>query len=114
MSAFSEVVIIDDEALLRRVIEALCRELELPARSFTSVADFMASDPTVSPDALFLVDSQLGEELGEESSLALTERGFRKIYICTGRDTSAVTKPPHVRGYVAKDMTILREFLTRP
>lgn len=100
------LVVIDDEPLFRRVIKEAGKDLGLTVHAFPSIKDFILSGPhqMVPRDSLFLIDSNLSGEVGEKDSYKIRLLGFTRIHICSGKDFKYQELPPHVKGFIPKNM----------
>jgi FixJ family two-component response regulator len=104
--ANATVLVIDDDPALRESIGRLLRSLDLDARLFASIPEFLESDPPNSPTCLVLdVRLQGRSGLDLQRQLAMANREIPIIFI-TGHGDIPMTVQAMKGGAI--------EFLTKP
>src|SRR5260221_8379989 len=104
--ANATILVIDDDAALRASIGRLLRSLDLEARLFASISDFLESDPPDGPTCLVLdvrLPGQSGLDLQRE--LAAANRELPIVFI-TGHGDIPMSVQAMKGGAI--------EFLTKP
>jgi FixJ family two-component response regulator len=104
--ANSTILVIDDDAALRASIGRLLRSLDLDARLFASISEFLESDPPDGP-ACMVLDVRLPGRSGLDlqRQLAMANRNIPIIFI-TGHGDIAMSVQAMKGGAI--------EFLTKP
>ncbi len=99
-----DAVLIDDDELVRSMWEFEARRKGKTVRVFSDVNSFLAESAFISLDTPIYVDSCLqSEKNGEDYSEELFGRGFRNLYLATGRPASHFGRGmPWLRGIVGK------------
>jgi FixJ family two-component response regulator len=104
--AKSTVFVIDDDPDLRASVGRLLRSLDLDARLFASVSEFLKSDPPDSPACLVL-DVRLPGQSGLDFQRKLAEENMQlPIIFITGHGDIPMSVQAMKRGAI--------EFLTKP
>ena len=104
--ANATILVIDDDAALRASIGRLLRSLDLDARLFASISEFLASDPPNGPTCLVLDVRLPGPSgLDLQRQLAAANREIPIIFI-TGHGDIAMSVQAMKGGAI--------EFLTKP
>lgn len=99
-----DVVLIDDDPLVRRTWEMAAARVGKKVRAFGSAADFFKDSEAFDRKTPVYVDSSLADgEKGEEESRRIHELGFGEIYLATGYETRKSPALSHLRGVVGKD-----------
>src|SRR5882757_4076286 len=104
--AKATILVIDDDPALRESIGRLLRSLDLDARLFASISEFLESDPPNGPTCLVLDVRLPGRSgLDLQRQLALTNRDIPIVFI-TGHGDIPMTVQAMKGGAI--------EFLTKP
>jgi hypothetical protein len=98
-----DCVLIDDESLNHMTWSLYASENNKSIKSFNKMADFMVEASKIDLASPIYIDSNLGAEgKGETLAEAVSNLGFKRIYIATGYEPSAVKAPVFVTGVVGK------------
>jgi signal transduction histidine kinase len=99
-----DCVLIDDESLNHMTWSLYAKENNKSIKSFNKMADFMVEASKIDLASPIYIDSNLGAEgKGEAHAEAVSNLGFRKIYIATGFEPDLVRVPVCVTNVVGKD-----------
>lgn len=102
--AASDIVLIDDDPLVRRTWEMAARRSGRTVRSFATVDAFLGACGTINSGASVYVDSHLEDGVrGEDEVRRIHQAGFQEIYLATGYEAAKFSTVAHLRGVVGKD-----------
>jgi len=99
----SEIILLDDDELIRRMWTSLASRKSIPLKTFKTVDELESSIANFSKNTIFYIDSSLSDHVkGETYSRKLFERGYRNIYLCTGYDASEFSNCDWLKGVIGK------------
>ncbi len=99
----NEVILIDDDPLVRTMWELSAKSHDKKLEVFARVQDFLLVYELASREIVIYIDSKLGNGIkGEVISKSIYEKGFKNIYLATGRDMHQVDMFPWLSGVVGK------------
>jgi hypothetical protein len=101
-----EIVLLDDDDLVRMVWETSAKNNSLNFRSFSTNEELLNFIKKFSAETLFYIDSSLCDGVkGEDVAKELYKEGFTELYLATGHDPSSfdVDKMPFIKGIFGKE-----------
>lgn len=100
----TDCVLVDDDELVRKVWAMAAKRAGKRLTAFRTTAECLEAAARLDRDTAIYLDSHLGpDERGEDLALELHTRGFRRIYMATGRDEAALNSPPWLAGVIGKE-----------
>lgn len=98
------VVLIDDDALVRKNWEAAARRKNINLKTFSAPEDFIKTVSKYETDVAIYIDSELEAGVnGEEIARELYKMGFKNIRLETGHDKDKFKNIPFLRGITGKE-----------
>lgn len=99
-----EIILIDDDALVRMAWSYYARTKKRPLRAFASYPEFLQALPTIARNAQIYIDSHLGDgSRGEVISEEIARAGFSDLYLSTGYPPESLQKPAWIRAIIGKE-----------
>ncbi|MEQ1919022.1 MAG: hybrid sensor histidine kinase/response regulator, partial [Elusimicrobiota bacterium] len=97
-------VLVDDDELVRKVWAVAAKRAGKRLTVFRTTAECLEAVARLDRGTEIYLDSQLGpEERGEDLAVELHARGFRQIFMATGRDEGALHSLPWLAGVIGKE-----------
>lgn len=87
-----ELILIDDDELVRMTWEFKAKSSGLTLHCFTSGSSFIKAADSLDKNIPIYLDSDLGVEKGEDLAVEFIEMGFSEIHLVTGKEASKVEK----------------------
>ena len=104
----SEIVLIDDDALIRTLWAVTAREAELHVSTYASIEEFNKVINHYSKTTKIYIDSQLdGLVRGEHFAKELYSLGFTDLHLTTGYDQKKFQNIPWIKSVIGKEPPFL-------
>jgi signal transduction histidine kinase/FixJ family two-component response regulator len=98
-----DVILVDDDPLVRLVWSRAASHAGLQFRSFGSQEEFISVAGAFGASATVYIDCDLGNGVrGEDITLRARELGFQKIYLSTGYDPGTIRSDLPISGVIGK------------
>ena len=95
---FVDAVLIDDDAMMRRAWSMCAKQAGKRFLASRSLSDFMANSHRVAPETDIYIDCQLGDDAaGHDVARELNERGYKSLFLATGRAKTDVEPLPFLK-----------------
>jgi FixJ family two-component response regulator len=98
-----QIVLIDNDRLIRSGWEIVAKRKDIPIHTFSSVEEFIDSETTYSKDISIYIDSNLENGFkGEVESKKLYQLGYANLFLSTGYLDFDPSSYPWLKGVVGK------------
>ncbi len=98
-----QIVLIDDDRLVRLNWASHCSKKGLPFSAFPSIDEFLKSNGSFGKESKIYIDSNLGDGiLGEIESEKIFALGFLNLYLATGFEKNTIVRPAWIKEIFSK------------
>lgn len=98
-----EAVLIDDDALIRKIWEIKAKEKGINLKTYPSIEGFSKILSTLYAGTPIYIDSNLKDERpGEDFAKELSENGFENLYLATGYEKERFENLDYLKGVIGK------------
>jgi signal transduction histidine kinase len=101
-----DMILIDDDPLVRFNWRRQGQHANLTVQAFGDFNEFLKSSSNYSRNTPIYIDSNLGEEKGEDLSEELVRLGFKKVVLSTGSPESSITNRRWISKIVGKSFDL--------
>ena len=107
-----DIVLLDDSILITKTweIEAIKHDKKIVC--FNCVNIFNSYLHIFNKTTRFYLDSNLGEDRGENIAKELHNKGFLNLYITTGYEQNEFCNLPYIKGVIGKDPSFMKRIAT--